>query len=224
MKLTALVGVALILATAAFAAVTKDLVLQILKAKIDDNFKTSNAKYVITPHSSSARTAKGQFAFMSISADWAEDRDAHFKLTDVYVSAKNVQLDAAALTRDRKIRVLSREMGKCRVRLYETDVNRALSLKDTPIQNLKADFGTGTVTFTGKYTVNIKLTGRLEIRNRSEIWFVPTQASIGILGVPIGIVNKFLGSLNPVIDMRDLPLEPTIKSITVTPAYIDVTG
>jgi len=143
---------------------------------------------------------------------------------DFSMSARDVQIDVNELVKRKKLRVVNSGSTSAHVKLMEADVNRLLAMKKTPIQNLKVDFGNGDLTFTGKYQVNIKLTGTVEIKNGYELHFKPTQASIGILGVPIGIVNKFLGSLNPVMDMRKLPLQPKLKSLKITPTYMEVIG
>ncbi|MBP8950881.1 MAG: DUF2993 domain-containing protein [Armatimonadetes bacterium] len=208
----------------AWAAISVAMAEKVLRTKIDENWTTKNLKITVKPYSSEARTQKGQFAYLAMSADWAEEKEDKVKLVDFSMSARDVQIDVNELVKRKKLRVVNSGSTSAHVKLMEADVNRLLAMKKTPIQNLKVDFGNGDLTFTGKYQVNIKLTGTVEIKNGYELHFKPTQASIGILGVPIGIVNKFLGSLNPVMDMRKLPLQPKLKSLKITPTYMEVIG
>ena len=213
-----------IAASAAWAAISAASAEKVLRAKIDEDWKTHNLRVTVKPYSSDARTQKGQFAYLAMAADWAEEKEDKVKLVDFSMSAKDVQIDVNELVKRKKLRVVNSGATTANVRLMESDVNRLLAMKKTAIENLKVDFGNGELTFTGKYKVNIKLTGTIEIKNSYELHFKPTQASIGILGVPIGIVNKFLGSLNPVVDMRKLPLQPKLKTLKITPTYMQVIG
>lgn len=120
--------------------------------------------------------------------------------------------------------VQSQKKSSFRAKLMETDVNKLLALKKTPIENLKADFGPGTVTFAGKYKLNIKLTGTLEIKKGYELHFKPTGAKVGAVGIPTGIINQFMSKLNPIFDTREIPLKPKLKAIKVTEKYIEITG
>jgi hypothetical protein len=51
----------------------------------------------------------------------------------------------------------------------------------------------------------------------TENWFEPTQAGVRM-------VKQFLGELNPIVDMADLPLQPHIRSIQVTDTAVVVSG
>ncbi len=220
----ALCAAALSVAMSASAAITAKAVEKQMRTRLLEKWTCKNLKLKVTPYSSSARTRKGQFAEIRISADWAVRKGKHIKLVDVFVQAKDVQIDTKQMATKGKVVIKSRKYSKARVKLMETDVNRLLAMKKSSIQNLKCDFGNGLITFTGKYKLNIKLTGKLEIKNGYELHFIPTKASIGILGVPLGIVNRFLSNLNPIIDMREVPLKPRLKTLTIKPTYMTITG
>jgi hypothetical protein len=224
--LRVVMGVALLaaVATMAFAALTAQDVENKLRTKMLSKWTAKNLKLDVVPYPSQARTDKGQFSSITLKADSAEDMKQHIKITDVLINVRDVDLDLAKLWKSNEVVVQSRKLGSCHVKLMETDVNRLLALKHTPIENLRADFGPGLITFTGKYRFNVKLAGTLSVRNRQEIWFEPTQASVGVVGIPAGIVKQFLSKLNPLIDMVDVPLQPQIKSIQVTESAILLTG
>ncbi len=220
-----LAGLLIVTATVtAFAAVSARDIEQKLRTQVAQKWSTSGLSIKVTPYASQARTNKGQFAEVKLAADVAERKDKHIRIVDLSISAKDVSLDLPALLQHNDVTVRSRKLGSCHVKLMETDVNRLLTLKKTAIDNLHADFGNGAITFAGKYRFNIKLTGTLFVKNGYEVHFKPTQASIGVLGVPAGIVSMFLSRLNPIIDMRDVPLQPQLKSISITPRFIQFTG
>lgn len=212
------------LMVAAHAGITAAIVEQKLREKIAERWTTENLVVKVVPYSSQARTDKGQFAQIYLSASAARRRDKHIRVVDLMIDARDVDLDLNALMHENDVTIQSRKLGSCAVKLLLADVNRLLAMKKTPIENLRCEFGNGNITFLGKLVFNIKLTGSLWIKDGYEIHFKPTQASIGILGVPIGIVNRFLAHLNPIINMREVPLQPKIKKIKITPKQIEVTG
>ncbi len=222
--LAAAVALLLVVAVLAYAAVSAGDVQRKLLAKLGSKWDVKNLSLSVIPYASQARTDKGQFAEISVKADAAERRDKHIRIVDVYISARDVALDLNALWRHNEVKILSRRLGNCHVRLLEADVNKLLALKKTPIENLRASFANGQVTFTGKYRFNVKLVGNVSIHNGYEIWFEPTQASIGVVGIPVGIVKQFLKRLNPIIDMSEVPLQPHLRSIQVSNHVIMVTG
>ena len=217
------VGLLLALAAGAFALSASEIE-QRLRAKIDEDWYTKNLRITVIPYDSQARTDRGQFAKVFLAADAAQHKTKGIRVVELSIAATDVDFDVAALVQNHRVVIQSRKLGSCHVKLLEDDVNKLLALKKTPIQNLRADFGDGTITFSGKYKFNIKLTGTLEVRNDYEIWFKPTQASIGVLGVPVGIVNQFLAKMNPIIDMREVPLQPRVKVINIRPGSIGFAG
>jgi len=221
----ALVCVGLLVACATYAfAISASDVQSRLRAKIDEDWYTKNLRVTVVPYDSQARTDRGQFAKVFLAADSAQHKSKGIRIVELSIAATDVDIDVAALVQNHKVVVQNQKLGSCHVKLLEDDVNKLLALKKTAIQNLRADFGNGTITFTGKYKFNIKLTGTLEVRDGYEIWFKPTQASIGVLGIPVGIVNQFLAKMNPIIDMREVPLQPKVKVINIRPDYIGFAG
>jgi hypothetical protein len=208
----------------AACAVTAKDVENKLRAKVTEKWHTDNLRVTVVPYDSQARTNKGQFAKIFVAADAAQQKEKHIRIVEFEISAKDVDLDLDALMNHNEVTVQSEKLSSCHVKLMKDDVNRLLALKDTPIENLRAEFGNNEITFSGKYHFNIKLTGTLEVKNTYEIWFKPTQASIGILSIPTGIVNQFLSKMNPIVDMRDVPLRPRIKVINIRPTYIGFGG
>jgi hypothetical protein len=224
--LIAVAGALLMLGVAAMAlaALSAKDVESKLRAKFNSKWTAKNLSLKVVPYPSQARTDKGQFSEISLKADSAENKRQHIRIVDILVNVRDVDLDLGALWKNNEVVVQSRKLGSCHVKLLEEDVNRLLALKHTPIENLRADFGPGAITFTGKYRFNVRLAGTLSIRNAQEIWFEPTQASIGVVGIPAGIVKQFLSKLNPLVDMADVPLQPRLRSIQVTDRSIVITG
>jgi hypothetical protein len=205
-------------------AVSASEVQSRFRAKVDEDWYAKNLRITVVPYDSQARTDRGQFAKVFLAADAAQHKTKGIRVVELSIAATDVDIDVAALVQHHKVVVQSRKLGSCHVKLLEDDVNKLLSMKKTPIENLRADFGNGTITFTGKYKFNIKLTGTLEVHNGYEIWFKPTQASVGVLGIPVGIVNQFLAKMNPIIDMREVPLQPMVKVINIRPDSIGFAG
>jgi len=213
----------LAMCTAACAALTAASVERIIRGRIAEKWTTKDLKVRVVPYTSAARTRKGQFAQIKISAASAVRKGKHIKVVGLAITAKGVQIDTRKLAKN-DFDILSRKSGTLRAKFYEADINKLLARKKSSIDGLRADFGDGVITFMGKYGLNIKLTGTIDIKKGYELHFRPTRASIGILGVPLGIVNKFLAKLNPIIDMREVPLKPKLKSLKITPKYISVSG
>ncbi|MCE5216469.1 DUF2993 domain-containing protein [bacterium] len=215
-----LVGLLAALAATSAYAVTAQDVENKLRAKITKDWSVSNLRVTVVPYDSQARTDKGEFAKIFVAADAAEQKRKHIRIVEFRIESSNVDIDLAGLLKHNDVTVQSQHLDTCHVKLLETDVNKLLALKKTPIKDLRADFGTNQVAFTGRYQFNVKLTGTLEVRKGYEIWFKPTKASVGVLGIPVGIVNQFLAKMNPIIDLRDVPLQPKVKVINIRPGYI----
>jgi hypothetical protein len=215
-----LVGVlAAFVATSAYAVTAQDVENR-LRAKITKDWSVNNLRVTVVPYDSQARTDKGEFAKVFVAADSAEQKRKHIRIVEFRIESTNVDIDLAGLLKHNDVTIQSQHLETCHVKLLETDVNKLLALKKTPIKDLRADFGTNQITFTGRYQFNVKLTGTLEVRKGYEIWFKPTKASVGVLGIPVGIVNQFLAKMNPIIDLRDVPLQPRVKVINIRPDYI----
>ena len=117
----------------AWAAISVAMAEKVLRTKIDENWTTKNLKITVKPYSSEARTQKGQFAYLAMSADWAEEKEDKVKLVDFSMSARDVQIDVNELVKRKKLRVVNSGSTSAHVKLMEADVNRLLAMKKTPI-------------------------------------------------------------------------------------------
>ncbi|MCX7599260.1 MAG: LmeA family phospholipid-binding protein, partial [Armatimonadetes bacterium] len=114
-------------------------------------------------------------------------------------------------------------------KLSEDDLNRALQLKDDmPIKNVRAELSNGLITFTGTYQLGwghrLLLSGKLVPKNRYEIHFVPTKATVNGIPIPAGPLRNLLNKLNPLLDMAEVPLKPEVRSIKIYSGILEVQG
>jgi uncharacterized protein YpmS len=206
-------------------ALTADQVQTRIRNKINSKWRTTNLKIDIRPISD-YDTAKGRFAAIAVSASSVLISDV--RLTGVDIDATDVTLDLNQLVRKNQVVTTKRKTGHFSARVSESDLNKALSYKKNSIEDLKVTLGNGKLTFTGKYkfglSAKLKLEGRLESPDHYRVNFVPTKASVGGLPLPTGPLKTVLNKMNPLLDLKKIPLSPRINKIVVQQGSLTMSG
>lgn len=206
-------------------ALTADQVQTRIRNKINSKWRTTNLKIDVKPISD-YDTAKGRFAAIGVTASTVLLRDV--KLTDVNIAATDVTLDLNQLVRKNQVVTTRRKTGHFMARVSEADLNKALALKKNSIDDLKVSLGNGKITFTGKYkfglSAKLKLEGRLESPDHYRVNFVPTKASVGGIPLPTGPLKTVLNKMNPLLDLKKIPLSPRISKIVVQQGSLTMSG
>ncbi len=197
-----------------------------LRKKILSKWQCRNLEFRVLPFSDPAQARNGRYQVMVLRADSVVISDV--ALRNVEVKAYDVVLDLSALVRQDHFATKSQKRTTFFARVSEADLNRALTRKKTPVENLRVALGNGTVVFTGRYKMvmghNLRLEGRLEIANGTQINLVPTRASVNGVPLPTGPLRTVLSSLNPLVDTRDVPMTPRLRNITVRNNEITIEG
>lgn len=215
-----------LVSSVAWAALTPAQVATRIKNKINSKWQTSGLTIKVVPLSDPAQTAAGHFRSITVSAATVHVHD--IKMTGVKMAATDVTLDLDKLVRENEVVTKKRKTGSFAARVSESDLNKALKRKKNTIQDLHVALGNGTLTFTGKYKfgigANLKLTGRLECPDHYRVNFIPTKASVNGVPLPAGPLKGVLSKMNPLLDLRKLPLSPRINKVLVAPGTLSMSG
>lgn len=215
--------VALVASTA--WAITADQVAKRITNKINSKWQTTALSVKVVPYDDT-ETNKGRFRQIDVTARAVIVRDV--KLSPISISATDVTLDLDKLVRENQVVSTRRRAGHFSTHVSERDLNLALAHKKTPIQNLACQLGVGTITFTGTYKLglgaNLKLEGRLECPDHYQVNFIPTRAAVSGVPLPAGPLKTVLSKLNPLLDLRKIPMSPRIERLIVTPSGISMSG
>lgn len=221
-----LVAALVTLVSAAWGAVTAEQVAARMRGRMMHLWTVANLKVVVTPYPGNANISKGAFKQIKVTADSITVQGV--KMTQVLMQAQDVVLDIPALTTRNDVRVLRRGEDKLYARISESDLNRALVFKKNTIENMKVKLGQGNLTFTGKYrfglATNLMLQGRLEIPDGYKINFIPTKASVGGLPLPAAPLRTVLSRINPLLDLKRIPMSPKVDRMIVQPGYMTIQG
>jgi hypothetical protein len=206
-------------------AVTSDQIATRLRNKINSKWKTSGLQVCVKPMSD-ADTQKGRFAAIGVQANSVIVSDV--KLTGVCISATDVTLDLNQLVRKNQVVTTRRKTGHFIANVSETDLNKALTYKKNSIENLRVALGNDRLTFTGKYkfglSTRLKLEGKLESPDHYRVNFVPTKASVSGIPLPTGPLKTVLRKMNPLLDLKKIPLSPRINKIVVQQGLLTMSG
>lgn len=217
-------GLAVLLAVSVAWAMTPDQVAGRIRNQITEAWQVSNLRVAVTPHPGN-QGASGAYRQIMVTADSVTIDGV--KLTGVTMGADNPVLDLAKL-RANQIALKSASGNTIRARIGESELNKALVYKKNTIQNLKVKVGQGSIVFTGTYkygvATNLRLEGRLETPDGYRINFVPTRGSVGGVPLPVAVLRKVLAKMNPLIDLKTVPLSPKLNKLIVEPGCIQLVG
>jgi hypothetical protein len=227
--LAAVLSAVLLISVAAYvwAGYTVEQIKAKLKQKVEERWDCTGLKIDLELYPDPAKLDQGWFKSVTISATSATRRDV--RLAPVVTKVWDVRLDLNKLFRQDEVVCLQYGRRYYYTKLSETDLNRALRLKhDMPIEDVRATLANGLITFTGNYQLGwghkLLLAGRLVPKNRYEIHFVPTKASVNGIPIPAGPLRTLLNKLNPLLDMKDVPLQPEVRSIRIYSGVLEVQG
>ncbi len=212
--------------------VTPEAVAQQIETKMRQRFEVENLKVEVMPFDDDYYTQQGRFQWIVVSADKAMRdgvaiRDFFTKVFDVTVDLEPLFAEIIVINK------LSSGRHIITARIYEVDMNVMLGLegdwtRNSGIRDMQVDCQEGILKFTGKYkwivVSAIELIGTLKVVDRSRVDFEPTAAKINGIPLPAGPLKSLLRKLNPVLDFQEVPLQPTIESVTITTEYILVQG
>jgi len=187
---------------------------------------SKNLTIKVVPFQNDSLTQAGRFQAIVLKADSISRKG--ITVAPIYVKAFDVTLDLYTLYYKNEIKTSKRKNTIINAKISETSLNKLLAMKDMPIKNPKVDFGTGKLTFTGKYQAifghNLLMEAKLEVADHRKVNLIPTRVSVNGVPLPAGPVRSLLSKLNPLLDLQDVPLSPTLDSLTITPTSIILKG
>ena len=211
--------------------VTPAAVAQQLQTRLEQDWQVENLRLEVVPYSD-YWTQQGRFQYISLSADRATQglvciRDFFIKVFDVTLKLPELFADPV------RVMTVSRSRSLISGRLTPDDMNMMLSPQGawgqkSSISDIKAEFLDGSIRFTAKYKMlfgsDLEMTGMLHVAGDQEVDFEPTAAKVNGIPLPAGPVKSVMKAMNPLVNFQDVPLQPTIESVTITPEYILVRG
>ncbi len=217
----------LFLASAALAgAVTPTKVQDKMVRIIKQKWTCKNLKIKVVPFDNDSMTQAGRFQAIVFRADSISRK--HITVAPIYVKAFDVTIDIYALFYKDKIRTTKRKKTVVEARMSETNLNKLLKMKDMPIKNPHVDFGDNILTFTGEYAAvfghRLLMEAKLQIVDHRKINLIPTKVRVNGIPLPSGPVRSLLSKVNPLLDMSEVPLQPKLDTITITPTHIIMKG
>jgi hypothetical protein len=219
--------VLLLVASAAFAApVTPDKVRDKIVRIIQQKWSCKNLDVKVVPFSNDALTQAGRFQAIVFQADAITHE--HITVAPIYIKAFDVTIDIYTLFYKDKIRTTKRKNTIAEAKMSEADLNKLLQMKEMPIKNPRVAFGNNVLTFTGEYAAvfghNLMMQAKLQIVDHRKINLVPTKVKVNGIPLPAGPVRSLLSKVNPLLDMSEMPLDPTLDTISITPTHIVMKG
>ena len=206
--------------------VTTEGVRNRISQKIHGKYHVENLQIKVVPFASDYWTQQGRFQAIVVSADRVTRKGIDIR--KVYIKAFDVTLDIAELYKEGDVETTSRRNTTLSVRVYKGDLNKLLAKKKSTIQNLHVEFQDHKLVVTGKYQLlfgyNLRMVGKLQVKNRRQVDFVPTAASVNNIPLPTGPLRQVLSKLNPLVDFHELPLRPSIDKVEIKDDYILVNG
>jgi len=216
-----------ILASVAWAAtITAQQVASRIRSRMTHQWTVCNLKIAVTQYQNNANLDKGAFKQIKVTADSILVDGV--KMTQVVMSAQDPVVDLANFRAHNDLKIVRRSAQKVHARITEADLNRALALKKNSIENMHIKLNQGYLTFTGRYrfglSTSLMLQGRLEAPDGYKINLVPTKASVGGIPLPAAPLRTVLNRMNPLINLKRLPMAPKVSRITVQPGALTVDG
>ena len=182
---------------------------------------------MVQPDPNPNRASSGWFKLIAVTADAIQRRGV--KLAPVIIKVWDVHIDLNKFLSKGKLVCYAKGRDYYFAKLSEADLNRALRLKkNMPIKNVKAYLRDGRIIFTGVYHLafghRLRLEGKLVPKKGSEVHFIPTRASVNGIPIPAGPLRLLMRKLNPLLDMKNVPLHPTVRSIVIRNGYLTISG
>jgi hypothetical protein len=163
-----------------------------------------------------AKIARGYFSRIEITLKGTKIKV--LKIKDGWFSLRGITLDLKKLYKDNLIRVKKVEDTKMDVTILEEDLNKAIFEKNLPIKNPRLTIENRRLSFKGSFKTlffksHVDTKGRLEVKNKTEIYFYPDRLKLNSLPIP-GFLKRTLSSkINPIIDLNDFSFITKIDEI-----------
>jgi hypothetical protein len=214
--------------------VTGDAVAKQIETQLRGCLEFEGLKVAVVECDDKTCAAQGHFQTIDVTCDVA--RVQQFAFRDFHVTASDVTIDLAKLFADKPSVVRLPGGGKTTIcgRVLETDMNALFRdnhsawITNSGLKNITIKFTDGALTFAGDAKdllgAHVEVTGGVKIHDGSLMDFVPTVALVNGTSVPVVLVRDLLKKLNPLYNFADLPLGPTIESVTIATGYILVQG
>ncbi len=193
---------------------------------IKQKWACSNLQIKVVPFQNDELTQAGRFQAIVFKADAISRKG--ITVAPVYIKAFDITVDLYKLYYKNDIRTPRRKNTIIDAKISEANLNKLLAMKDMPIKNAKVDLSSGKLTLTGDYQAifghNLLMEARVEVADHRKINLIPTRVSVNGVPLPAGPVRSLLAKLNPLLDMEEVPLSPTLDSLAITPTDIVLKG
>jgi hypothetical protein len=220
------------------AAVPNPVTAEAVAKQIDTQLRGcldfDGLKVTVVPCDDKACAGQGHFQTIEVTCDAA--RVQQFAFRDFHVKASDVTLDLDKLFADKPAVKRLPGGGQTTIcgKVLEADMNALLKdnhsawIRNSGLKNMTVKFTEGAITFAGDAKqllgAHVEVTGGIKVHDASLMDFVPTGAKVNEIPVPIVLVKDLLSKFNPLYNFADLPLSPTIETVTISTGYILVQG
>jgi uncharacterized protein YpmS len=160
-------------------------------------------------------------------------RHLHIDGTDVKIDPK-LTINALAIDMDDVHYNSKRQLTRVGSTLFKTTVTEP-EVNQYAEQGLGRDYKPKVTLSDGQIRVNcvanilgvgvpVAVTGKPEVVHGTRVNFVADSLSAAHLPIPAAIANKILERINPILDMSTMKFPITIRTITVRPGFLDLSG
>jgi len=206
--------------------VTPDKIADKMMRMMKEDWTCRNLQVKVVPFENDSLTQAGRFQAIVMTADAISRKG--ITVAPVYVKAFDVTVDLYSLYYKNKLRTPSRKNAVIDAKISESDLNELLAMKDMPIKNPSVDLGDGKLTFTGQYQAlfghKLIMEAKIQVADHRKVNLIPTRVTVNGVPLPAGPVRSLLSKLNPLLDLNEVPLSPTLDSLTVTPTHLLLKG
>lgn len=208
------------------ATITAQQVAARIRSRMTHQWTVCNLNIKVTPYPNNANLDKGAFKQIKVTADSVTVDGV--KMTQVYMQADDPVVDLLNFRTRNDLKLVRRSGEKLHARVSEADLNRALTFKKSGIENMHLKLNQGYLIFTGRYrfglATNLMLQGRLEVPDGYRINLVPTKASVGGIPLPAAPLRSLLNKMNPMINLKRIPLAPKVDRLLIQQGFLTVDG
>lgn len=164
------------------------------------------------------RASEGYFSEIAISGVNARIKKLY--VSEINLNAKNVQIDIPTLLNEKKINTF-KSTTSLRAVISDSDLTRMLAEgKNTADMKLNVKYAGDRMNVTGNLNYMLlkgPVEGSAKLRAGGDHKLFLDIISLKLRGaeIPAFMKNQFSNHINPVIDYKDLPFNPPLKSLKV---------
>lgn len=142
---------------------------------------------------------------------------------------KGLTIKLANLYRDGRLRIDTVDDTDFYFKISEKSINDAVFEKKLPLRNPKLQILPGQLYFRASFKTlffksHVETKGRLEVRNKTKIYFYPDRLKLNSLPIPGFVKNSLTHKINPIIDLDDFSLVSNVDSIKLENGFIEFKG